>query len=53
MAEIINVSGSQLRTVVAAILASSSKEPSKSVHDYEDILEKLKEIERRDGSLVI
>ena len=52
MVDTTNLSGSQLRTIVAAILASSSKEPSKSVPDYEEILEKLKEIERKTGSMV-
>ncbi|MCH9022650.1 MAG: hypothetical protein IID32_07775 [Planctomycetes bacterium] len=52
MVDTTNLSGSQLRTIVAAILASSSKEPSKSVPDYEEILEKLKEIERETGAMV-
>jgi len=52
MVDTTNLSGSQMRALIAAILAASSKEPDKSVHDYEDILEKLKEIERKTGTMV-
>ena len=53
MVDTTHLSGSQMRTLIAAILASSSKEPSKSVQDYEEILEKLKEIERKTGTMVL